>query len=102
MKPSFFDLTYDELKALLVEKGLSPFGATQIFDWVYRKWVHDPTQWSNVSKAAKEFFVQNYDFELLKIVWNGLSKDGTRKFLVKMSDGQTVEAVAIPARERLT
>lgn len=102
MKPSFFDLTYDDLKSLLVEKGFSGFGATQIFDWVYRKWVHDPQEWSNVSKGAKEFFLENYDFSLLKIVWNGLSKDGTRKFLVKMSDGQTVETVAIPARERLT
>lgn len=102
MKPSFFDLNYDDLKALLVEKGFSPFGATQMFDWVYRKWVHDPQEWSNVSKAAKAFFTENYDFSLLKIVWNGLSKDGTRKFLVKMNDGQTVETVAIPARERLT
>lgn len=102
MKPSFFDLNYDDLKALLVEKGFSPFGATQMFDWVYRKWIHDPREWSNVSKAAKEFFSENYDFSLLKIVWSGLSKDGTRKFLVKMNDGQTVETVAIPARERLT
>lgn len=102
MKPSFFDLTYDDLKALLVEKGFSPFGATQMFDWVYRKWIFDPNEWSNVSKAAKEFFSENYDFSLLTIVWNGLSKDGTRKFLVKMNDGQTVETVAIPARERLT
>lgn len=102
MKPSFFDLTYDDLKNLLIEKGFSPFGATQIFDWVYKKWTHDPQQWSNVSKAAKEFFSENYDFNLLKIVWNGLSKDGTRKFLVKMQDGQTVETVAIPARDRLT
>lgn len=102
MKPSFFDLTFDELKALLTEKGFTPFGATQMFDWVYKKWVHDPQEWSNVSKAAKEFFTENYDFNLLKIVWNGLSKDGTRKFLVKMQDGQTVETVAIPARDRLT
>lgn len=102
MKPSFFDLTFDELKALLTEKGFSPFGATQMFDWVYKKWVHNPQDWSNVSKAAKEFFTENYDFSLLKVVWHGLSKDGTRKFLVKMNDGQTVETVAIPARERLT
>lgn len=102
MKQSFFDLTYDDLKALLTEKGFSPFGATQMFNWVYKKWVHDPNEWSNVSKAAKEFFIENYDFSLLKIVWSGLSKDGTRKFLVKMQDGQTVETVAIPARARLT
>lgn len=102
MKPSFFDLTFDELKALLTEKKLSPFGATQIFDWVYKKNVYNPEEWSNVSKVAKEFFKENYNFDMLKVVWNGLSKDGTRKFLVKMTDGQTVEAVAIPARERLT
>src|SRR5688500_11576122 len=102
MKPSFFDLTFDELKGLLAEKGFSPFGATQIFDWVYKKWEFNPDNWTNVSKGSKEFLKENYDLELLKIVWNGLSKDGTRKFLVKMSDGQTVETVAIPARERLT
>jgi 23S rRNA (adenine2503-C2)-methyltransferase len=102
MKPSFYDLTFEELKALLTEKGLSPFGATQIYDWVYRKWEFDPEKWSNVSKATKVFFTENYDMNLLKIVWNGLSKDGTRKFLVRMADGQTVEAVAIAARERLT
>lgn len=102
MKPSFFDLSFDELKALLTEKGLTPFGATQIYDWVYKKNVRDPQEWSNVAKATKEFFSEHYDFSLLKIVWNGLSKDGTRKFLVKFQDGQTVETVAIPARERLT
>jgi 23S rRNA (adenine2503-C2)-methyltransferase len=102
MKPSFFDLTFDELKSLLVEKGFSGFGATQIYDWVYKKWVHDPAEWTNVSKGAREFLSEHYDFSLLKVVWSGLSKDGTRKFLVKMVDGQTVETVAIPARERLT
>ncbi len=101
-KPSFFDLPFEELKSLLLERGFSPFGATQIFDWVYKKWNHNPDEWSNVSKAAREFFKENYDFSLLEVVWNGLSKDGTRKFLVKMVDGQTVETVAIPARDRLT
>ena len=57
MKPSFFDLTYDELKALLVQNGFSPFGATQMFDWVYKKWIHNPAGWSNVSQKARNFFL---------------------------------------------
>ncbi len=102
MKPSFFDLTFDDLKDLLKEKGFTQFGATQIFDWVYKKGEYEPMNWTNVARNTREFFATEYDTTLLKIVWNGLSKDGTRKFLVKMNDGQTVETVAIPARERLT
>jgi 23S rRNA (adenine2503-C2)-methyltransferase len=37
-----------------------------------------------------------------EVVWQGLSRDGTRKFLVKMEDGNTVESVSIPAKSRLT
>jgi 23S rRNA (adenine2503-C2)-methyltransferase len=102
MKPSFFDLTYEDLTTLLKEKGFSPFGSTQLFDWVYKKGIYNPLEWTNVSKAAQKFFLENFDLSLLDVVWNGLSQDGTRKFLVKMKDGQTVESVAIPARDRLT
>lgn len=102
MKPSIFDLTHEDLQKVLAENGLTKFGATQMFDWIYKKWEFGPENWSNVAKATREWISLNYDTSLLKIVWNGLSKDGTRKFLVKMADGQTVEAVAIPARDRLT
>ena len=57
--------------------------------------------WSNVSKKIKEHFVQNIDLTLPKIVeW--FVEDGTRKFLTRFSDGQTVENVAIPGKDRLT
>lgn len=102
MKPSFFDLNYQDLKNFLTSNGVSAFGATQIFDWVYKKWEFDPENWSNVAKKSRVLISEHFDLEFNKIVWNGLSKDGTRKFLVKMHDGQTVEAVAIPAKERLT
>ena len=102
MKPSIFDLSHDELKKILTDNKVSGFGATQIFDWLYKKWEFNPENWSNVAKKTREFIQEQYSTELNKIVWNGLSKDGTRKFLVKMNDGQTVEAVAIPAKDRLT
>lgn len=102
MKPSFFDLNYNDLKTFLTANGVSAFGATQIFDWVYKKWEFNPENWTNVAKKTRAVIAEQFDLELNKIVWNGLSKDGTRKFLVKMYDGQTVEAVAIPAKERLT
>jgi 23S rRNA (adenine2503-C2)-methyltransferase len=43
------------------------------------------------------------DFSLPKIIWSGRSKDGTRKFLLKMTDHQSIEAVVIPSKnDRLT
>lgn len=102
MKQSLFDLTLKDLQDTLKAQGLVAFGAGQIFDWVYRKRVYDPAGWTNVSKETRAWFAENYDVKLPKIVWHGLSKDGTRKFLIGFGDQQTVETVAIPARDRLT
>lgn len=102
MKPSIFDLNLTDLQATLKAQGLVAFGAGQIFDWVYRKGVYDPQEWTNVAKETRAWFGEHYDVRLPRIVWQGLSKDGTRKFLVGFGDQQTVETVAIPARDRLT
>ena len=101
-KLSFYDFSFDELKLYLKEHGFSPFGATQMYDWVYRKYISNPDLWSNVSKDAREHFKNNICFDLPKIVWQGTSSDGTKKFLVAMKDQQTVETVAIAAKDRLT
>ncbi|EPZ51725.1 23S rRNA (adenine(2503)-C(2))-methyltransferase [Bacteriovorax sp. BAL6_X] len=97
-KQLFYSLSPKTLKSFLIENGQKPFVANQILQWVYEKHEYTPEGWSNISKNLKELLEENFDFTLPKIVWNGLSKDGTRKFLVAMRDGKTVETVMIPAR----
>lgn len=99
---SIYSLTLNDLRDYLVSKGHAKFAADQIFQWIYKQGVIDPQLWTNVSKKIKEDLIINFDLSVPTIVWNGLSKDGTRKFLVKMIDQQTVECVAIPAKDRLT
>ena len=99
---SLYSLTLVELRDYLSEKGLAKFSADQVYQWMYKLQERDMSKWTNVSKKIREDFAANFDYSVPLIVWNGLSKDGTRKFLVKMKDGQTVEAVAIPAKDRLT
>jgi 23S rRNA (adenine2503-C2)-methyltransferase len=101
-KKSLYSFTLSELRDYLAERGFAKFAADQIYQWLYKNQEPDLNQWSNVAKKIKEDFITHLDIELPTIIWNGLSKDGTRKFLVRMFDGQTVEAVAIPARDRLT
>ncbi|MFA6236438.1 MAG: 23S rRNA (adenine(2503)-C(2))-methyltransferase RlmN [Bacteriovorax sp.] len=101
-RKSIYSFTLSELRDYFTEKGLPKFAADQVYQWLYKNMERDLNLWSNIGKKVKEDFKENLDTELPTIIWHGLSKDGTRKFLVRMFDGQTVEAVAIPARDRLT
>ncbi|WP_164848226.1 23S rRNA (adenine(2503)-C(2))-methyltransferase RlmN [Halobacteriovorax sp. HLS] len=102
-KKSLYSLTIDELRTYLKDSGLAKFAADQVYNWIFKKYQFDMDKWTNVSSKVKENLLENFDTSLPKIVWNGLSSDGTRKFLVGMSDSNTVEAVAIPAKNnRLT
>ena len=99
---NIFNFTQESFEVFLVENGFNKFSASQIFDWLYKKKEVNPEMWSNVSKKCREFLIDAIDFDLPKVIWDALSKDGTRKFLVQMKDMQTVETVLIPAKNRLT
>jgi 23S rRNA (adenine2503-C2)-methyltransferase len=100
---SLYSKTLEQLRDELSSDGFSKFSADQVFNWIYKQWEFSPENWNNVSKKVKEHIQNKYDLSLPKIVWNGHSQDGTRKFLVGFSDQQTVETVAIPAKNnRLT
>jgi 23S rRNA (adenine2503-C2)-methyltransferase len=100
---TIYSYPIEELRELLVSEGFAKFNADQIFHWLYKKFEFHPDQWSNVSIKLKNFLTEKTSFALPKIVWHGLSADGTRKFLMAMNDSKTVETVAIPAKnDRLT
>lgn len=101
-KKSFFQFTITDLEELLLENGFKKFNAKQLFTWIYQSKKKNPEDWTNISKKLKEFFLENFFLDLPQIVWEGHSKDGTRKFLVKFTDEKTVETVLIPAKERRT
>ncbi len=99
---NFLDFTYAEALQKLSELGMAKFSAKQIFDWVYRKGNYSPGEWSNLSSKNRELFQKNFTLSLPQVLWHGLSKDGTRKFLLKLDDTQTIESVVIAAKNRLT
>ncbi|MCT4641152.1 MAG: 23S rRNA (adenine(2503)-C(2))-methyltransferase RlmN [Bacteriovoracaceae bacterium] len=99
---NIFDFTLDDLTVFMVEHGFSQFSAKQVFDWVYKKTNFNIDEWTNISKKCREFLKESIEFYLPKVIWDALSKDGTRKFLVQMKDNHTVETVVIASRDRLT
>ena len=101
-KESLYSFTLDDFRNYCLDNGFSKFAGDQVFDWIYRKFDYNMDQWSNVSKKLKANLAEKLSLDLPIILWDGLSKDGTRKFLLKMNDGNTVESVAIKAKKRLT
>ena len=97
-KKSFFQFTITDLEEFLLENGFKKFNAKQLFTWIYQSKKKNPEDWTNISKKLKEFFLENFFLDLPQIVWEGHSKDGTRKFLVKFTDEKTVETVLIPPK----
>ncbi len=99
---NFYELTYEQLEALLKQNGFERFRAEQLFRWVYGRRETDFVKMTNMSKTVREKLPEILHFELPKVVTHLESADGTEKFLFEVGDGDTVESVLIPADDRLT
>lgn len=89
-----FDL--DQLTAFLNGMGKEAFRARQIFGWIYRRGVHSFPEMTDLSKAFREELAQRAYISHLPVEAIEDSRDGTRKYLMRLADGQTVESVRIP------
>lgn len=99
---NFYGMDQNDLKQFLKGLGKEQFRAQQIFKWVYEQRVTDLDQMLNLSKAFRAEMKDKLDFSLPPVVSHLISIDGTQKFLFDMGQGNTVEAVLIPANDRLT
>ncbi|MCC6276402.1 MAG: 23S rRNA (adenine(2503)-C(2))-methyltransferase RlmN [Oligoflexia bacterium] len=99
---NFFDKTLEELREHLAQCGKEKFRAQQIYRWVYQKGILDPEKMTNMSKDFRSQLLNLIEFKLPKISHIADSSDGTRKFLMDVDGGKTVESVLIPNGDRLT
>ncbi len=95
-----FSLT--ELQDILSSWNQPPFHARQVFSWIYKRGVYDFQQMSDLSAGLRQRLKENFYIQSMKLAKSLASKDGTEKFLLELSDGNVIEAVAIPAEGRVT
>ena len=74
----------------------------QIWNWVYQKGVKDFDLMTNISKEYREALKKSFVIERHRIIKKQISTDGTRKYLLSLQDGNQIEAVYIPERDRGT
>jgi 23S rRNA (adenine2503-C2)-methyltransferase len=96
------DLTLEEFKQVMSSWKEKPFRARQIFSWIYKKGVRDFEAMSDLPEALRNKLKEDYYIFVLKPAKTSRSGDGTEKFLLRLRDKNLIEAVVIPAPERVT
>ena len=91
-----------ELVELLKAIGKERYRADQVVRWLYRHRVTAIDEMTNLSKACREHLDSLSYISRLECLKEQQATDGTRKFLFRLEDGETVETVLIPEKERLT
>ncbi|PYK68979.1 MAG: 23S rRNA (adenine(2503)-C(2))-methyltransferase RlmN [Verrucomicrobia bacterium] len=90
-------LHLDELRGIA-----QPFyRAGQITDWLYKKRVNSFAEMTDLPQALRAKLANDFSFDKIDVVRVLGSTDTTRKFLFRLSDGNLIESVLIPASPAL-
>jgi 23S rRNA (adenine2503-C2)-methyltransferase len=99
-KPSLAGMSMDELKAHLaligVEDKKLKMRATQLWRWIYDAGVTDFAAITNMAKELRAALADSATLERAEVVERLVSKDGTRKWLIRSAPGIEFETVFIP------
>ena len=87
------DFNFDELKQEIISLGEKPFRASQIFKWLYIDKVKSFDEMTDLSLDLREKLKANYDICNFSIINKLESKDGTKKYLFGLGDGNAIESV---------
>lgn len=93
-KPALLDMSLQELTDAVVEAGFPKFRAKQVWDWLLKG--KDFEQMANVPSDVREKLVENYRVGGVRILERlDSEKDGTRKYLFELDDGNILEGVLL-------
>lgn len=91
-----------ELQAWVEQAGEKKFRAKQMWEWLYIHQVQSWDEMTNIPKALREKLAADFVFDALEKVKVQESDTGTRKILSRLTDGELIEEVLIPAEDRRT
>lgn len=97
---SLVGLTRDELAERLQGVGVDAkqarMRANQIWRWIYHYGVRDFDSMTNIAKGLRAQLADAFTLERPDIIDAQISRDGTRKWLIRLGPGAEVECVFIP------
>jgi len=101
-KTNLLGLTQQKLEAFFEQLGEKRFRAGQIMKWIHHYGVDNFDEMTNVSKVLREKLKVCAEIRGPEVVSEDISRDGTRKWVVRVASGSCVETVYIPQNGRGT
>jgi len=95
-------LSRDQLAAEMAAFGAEPFRARQLWHWIYHRGGTDFSVMTNLAKGFRERLAERYELGRPRVATAQVSRDGTRKWLLRFADADEVETVHIPEEDRGT
>ncbi|MDR1208652.1 MAG: 23S rRNA (adenine(2503)-C(2))-methyltransferase RlmN [Holosporales bacterium] len=94
--------TRQNFAVVFEQMNVPKWRAGQVWDWIYRKSATSFDEMSNVPAEMRAELQGNHSIAYPAVDRVLTSSDGTEKFLLQLSDGESVEMVLIPERDRCT
>ncbi len=101
-KTNLLGLSPVQMKEYFESIGEKSFRATQLIKWIHQQGVSSFDEMTNLSKPLREKLERLAVIRAPEVVSDHLSKDGTRKWIIRVEGGSCIEAVLIPEAGRGT
>ena len=96
------NLTLEELRQEMLQRNEPSFRAKQVYEWIWKKSVRTFDQMVNIPKETRSWLADNYSLQCVETAEFQISVDRTIKSSFSLHDGNLIEGVLIPTRERMT
>jgi 23S rRNA (adenine2503-C2)-methyltransferase len=100
--PNLRDLIPEVLEEEFSELGQPAYRGRQVLEWLYPKCADSFELMTNLPQELRRELAGRYSIVLPEKKSEQLSRDGTRKYLFGLPDGEAIETVLIPEPNRLT
>ncbi len=102
MVTNLLDFDADGLAAWFAARGEKPFRARQVSHWMHQRFVSEFANMTDVAKSLRAKLIDEAEIRGPSVMSDDVARDGTRKWLLDVGQGNAVEAVFIPEDDRGT
>jgi len=101
LRPNLFDFAPSQLEQVLGDIVSPAFRVRQIADWLHLRGVDSFDAMSNIPKDVRAKLAERFVVDLPQVIERTTpASDGSQKYLLALRDGNRIESVYMPMRER--